>query len=300
MSRPRPVFPNSVYMITRRCLDRRFLLKPSKRHNEAWLYCLAYAAKRAGVRLIWSTVMSNHHHTGVHDPHGNISVFCRELHRLVSKHHNSAYGRFDYFWSSGQVGRLRLVGASDILDKLVYSLTNPVKPHLVAEAKTWPGVNTTPEQLCGTRTVKRPKHYFRKDGTMPASLELTFHKPPGFEDVSVEAFRKLVAKRVEAAETQASLERQRTGQRVLGRATILKQHHEDGPQSYAKHFKLNPQVASRNKWRRIEALQSIKAFVKTYRAALAQWRAGVRDVVFPYGTNMMRTVHAVCCAPAPS
>lgn len=298
MSLPRPVFPNSVYMITRRCTQRRFLLKPSKKRNAAWEYILAYAAKKTGVQLIWTMVESNHHHTGVYDPEKNISAFCRELHRLVAKHHNAQYGRFEYFWASGPPGRLRLEGPEDILDKLVYSITNPVKDHLVAKARQWPGVLTTPEQLCRTWTVERPKNYFRAEGSMPESIELTLHKPPGFEHMSAEVFRELVAKRVAEVEVKAAAERRRTGQRVLGRQVILRQDHEESPASYAKHFKLNPQVGAKSKWRRIEALRRIKSFVTAYREALARWRAGDHGVVFPHGTNMMRLVHAVRCAAA--
>ena len=153
MSLPRPVFPGSVYMITRRCTQRRFLLKPSKRRNAAWLYCLAYAAKKSGVKVLWTSVMSNHHHTGVFDPEGNISVFCRELHRLIAKHHNAQYGRFENFWCSAPTGRLRLVGSRDVLDKLVYSITNPVKDHLVARAYSGPIRSPIP---------KASDHRFRK------------------------------------------------------------------------------------------------------------------------------------------
>ena len=299
VSLPAPVFPNSVYMITRRCTQRKFLLKPSKKRDAAWLYILAYAAKKARVRLLWSMVESNHHHTGVHDPEGNISAFCRELHRLVAKHHHAAFGRFEYFWAPGPPGRLRLEGAEDILDKLVYSISNPVKDHLVTKARQWPGVNTTPEWLCTTRTVQRPRDYFRKEGALPEELELTFHKPPGFEHMSVEDFRALVQKRVEEVEAEAAVKRLQTGQRVLGRRIILRQQHEESPSSYAKHFKLNPRVGAKSKWRRIEALQRVKGFVKAYREALKRWRAGDHSVEFPYGTNMMRLVHGVRCRPAP-
>ena len=168
MSQPRPAYPGSVYMITRRCTQRQLLLKPSKKHNAAWLYCLAYAAQQACVELLWSTVLSNHHHTGVFDPHGNISKFYRELHRLVAKHHNASYGRFENFWCSRPTGRLRLLGSEDILDKLVYSITNPVKDHLVEKATQWPGVNTTPEQLFRTIVVKRPKRTFAATATCPS------------------------------------------------------------------------------------------------------------------------------------
>jgi len=286
-------------MVTRRCAQRTFLLKPKKRHNQAWEYILAYAAKVARVQLLWTAVESNHHHTGVYDPHGNISIFARELHRLVAKHHNSSFGRFEHFWAPGPPSLLRLVGTEDILDKLVYSLTNPVKDHLVAKIRHWPGVLTQPNRLCSTRTVKRPKHYFRKNGPMPETIELTFHKPPGFESMSDDDFRALVGQRVASTEKHAAEQRNASGQRVLGRRRILKQHHDESPSSYAKHFKLNPRIASKNKWRRVEALRRSKQFVTDYREALVRWRAGVRDVLFPYGTNMMRHHHGVHCCPAP-
>ena len=298
MSLPKPVFPGSVYMITRRCTQRKFLLKPSEAHNEAWNYILAYAARQARVHLIWTMVESNHHHTGVYDPEGRISVFCRELHRLVAKFFNAGYGRFEYFWASGPPGRLRLEGPEDILDKLVYSISNPAKDHLVEKSVQWPGVVTTPEHLCSTRTVRRPKAYFRENGVMPQELELTFHKPPGFEEMSTETFRALVQSKVEEVEAKAAREREETGQRVLGVHLILKQHHEESPSSYAKYFKLRPQVGARSKWRRVEAIRRLKSFVEAYRAALVRWRAGERDVVFPYGTNMMRLVHGVRCCPS--
>jgi hypothetical protein len=256
-------------------------------------------SERASVHLIWTTVMSNHHHTGVYDPHGNISTFCRELHRLIAKHHNSAYGRFEDFWVQGPPGRRRLEDSNAILDKLVYSLTNPIVPSLVDRAVRWPGINTTPEQLCSTRTVRRPKHYFRGDGTIPEALELTFHKPPGFDELRDAQFRKLVADRVTDVEDKKRAERRKTGEHLIGRRVVLKQHREDNPSSWAPRFKLNPQVATRNKWRRIEALERLKAFFAAYRDALRRWRFGERNVVFPYGTNMMRTVHGVCCRPAP-
>ena len=300
MSLPRPVYPGAVYMITRRCVGRRFLLKPAKRHNQAWLYCLAWAAQRTGVRILWTTVMSNHHHTGVHDPEGNISEFCRELHRLVAKHHNASFGRFEYFWAPGPPSRVRLVDPNDVLDKLLYSLSNPVTAHLVERASQWPGVNTSPKTLCTRTSVSRPKSYFRSDGTMPDTLELEFARPPGFEHLSDREFRNLVADRLRAREEEAALHRRRKGIELLGRRAIRKQHHEDSPASYEKRFKLNPQVAAKDKWRRIEALQRLKAFVVQYREALSRWRAGQRDVEFPFGTNALRRLYGVRCRSAPA
>ena len=67
MSRPRQVLPNSFYLITRRCTQRQFLLRPDEETNNAYLYCLIEAAQRFSIELVMMCAMSNHHHTIVFD-----------------------------------------------------------------------------------------------------------------------------------------------------------------------------------------------------------------------------------------
>jgi hypothetical protein len=49
---------------------------------------------------------------------------------------------------------------------------------------------------------------------------------------------------------------------------------------------------------RIERLAQLVSFATQYRAALAAWREGVRDVLFPAGTYLMRVLHGARCAGA--
>ncbi len=58
----------------------------------------------------------------------------------------------------------------------------------------------------------------------------------------------------------------------------------------------SPRVAGRSKWKRIEALARLAEFGHAYRQALARWKAGMRDAVFPSGTWHMRVQHGACCA----
>ncbi len=58
-------------MITRRCTQRQFLMRPDRETNNAFIYCLAVAAKRFGIRVLFTVAMSNHHHTGIYDPDGS-------------------------------------------------------------------------------------------------------------------------------------------------------------------------------------------------------------------------------------
>jgi len=70
MPRPREVLPGRTYRITRRCTQRQFLLRPDPETNNAFIYCLAVAAQRADVEVIFTAAQSNHHHTGIYDPKG--------------------------------------------------------------------------------------------------------------------------------------------------------------------------------------------------------------------------------------
>ena len=58
---------------------------------------------------------------------------------------------------------------------------------------------------------------------------------------------------------------------------------------------VTPEVAAKNKWERIAALQQNTEFQIAYRDAYVQWRNGDHDVVFPYGTYKMRVFHGAKC-----
>jgi hypothetical protein len=50
---------------------------------------------------------------------------------------------------------------------------------------------------------------------------------------------------------------------------------------------------------RKDPIQRLVVFLKEYAECLRRWRAGNREVVFPYGTYAMRVFHGARCAQAP-
>ena len=76
---PRRILPGTTYLITRRTVQRTFLLRPSRQLNQAFLYCLAYAAERYGIGVHAFCVMSNHMHLVVTDPRGTLPQFMQWL-----------------------------------------------------------------------------------------------------------------------------------------------------------------------------------------------------------------------------
>jgi putative transposase len=246
MTLPREIIPGRFYMVTRRCTQRLFLLRPDKETNNAFVYCLADAAQRCGVEILLTCAMSNHHHTVLFDRNGTVPAFTEHFHKLMAKCQNAWRGRWENLWSSEQVSIVHLVEPADVMHKLVYVATNPVKDRLVEKVHQWPGVSGL-AALLGGRTLHatRPRHFFRADGPMPATVTLNLVLPHelGEPQQLVAELREQVA----AVEAAAAAERMRTGARVLGRRAILRQSWRDGPASREPRRNLRPRFAARTR-----------------------------------------------------
>jgi REP element-mobilizing transposase RayT len=227
---PRQVLPGQFYMITRRCTQRQFLLRPDRETNNAFTYCLIEAALRCQVEVLVTCAMSNHHHTVIHDRWGRYPEFVEHFHKMFARSQNALRGRWENLWSSEQVCVVKLVGRDAVMDKLVYTATNPVQDHLVDRVHHWPGVNGLPELLAGRcLRARRPLHFFRPDGPMPEVVEMRLTIPP---ELGLEA--ELLAElrnRVRAVEVELEAERRRTGHRVMGRRAVLAQSWREQPTS---------------------------------------------------------------------
>jgi REP element-mobilizing transposase RayT len=299
MTAPRQVLPGTTYLVTRRCSQREFLLRPSSTTNAVVLYVLAVAACRFNIRVHAFCVLSNHFHLLVTDPEARLPAFEQYLDSLVARALNVSLGRSEAFWAStSSYSAVTLVAPSDVLDKAVYVLANPVVAGLVRSGREWPGLWSAPEQLgSGAIAVHRPNFFFRPNGSMPETVELELTAPPGFDspaDFRRELLVALAAREREIAATMAA-----EGRGFMGARRVLAQ--KPTARSAVKETLggLNPRIAGRDKWKRIEALLRLVDFRDAYRAAWAEMREGVRDVLFPPGTYWLRVAHGVrCAAPA--
>src|SRR5881394_2178396 len=114
MTLPREVLPGRFYMVTRRCTQRQFLLRPDPQTNNAFNYCLAEAAQRHGIDVMLPVAMSNHYHAVVFDRHGTLPEFTEHFHKMLAKCMNALRGRWENLWSSEQVCIVRLVELEDV------------------------------------------------------------------------------------------------------------------------------------------------------------------------------------------
>ena len=292
MTAPRRIIKGATYLITRRCFARMLLLRPSALTNAIFEYALAVTAERYGIQLHAFAVLSNHWHCVLTDPRGKLPKFARDLGSVVARAINASLGRWESFWAPGSYSAVTLESPDDILDKMTYVLANPVAAGLVDRGEKWPGLWSPLGRIgAGSWEVKRPDHFFRKGSGKPETASLELVPPPGFSDVS--DLRRRLEEALEERERLAA-----DGRRFLGVRKVLAQKPFSRAARAEPRRGLNPRVACRDKWRRIEALHRLQSFLSDYRAAWRAFKAGDRTAVFPAGTYGLAETYGVSCASA--
>lgn len=286
MPAPLMILPGQYYELTRRTVFRMFLLRPSAFANNAFVYCMAVAAKRTNVDIILPAAMSNHHHTVLYDRDGRICEFAHYFHWLFALIMNAHLGHSGPFWAPNKRSYVRLIGRKAVVKKIVYAATNPVKDNAVEKVREWPGVNGLAHLFSGAPLVAhRPKVPVLRsiDSTLPDIATLTLTIPP--ELGAREEILKEVRLAVEKVEISQAKQRERRGIKVLGAKAVLKA----SPYTVARKAErqeLSPRFAGPKK-ERVLAMLELRAFFAAYRAARAVMNTHAA-IPFPRGTYALR------------
>jgi putative transposase len=277
VTKPRCVLPGVIYLLTRRCSERRFLLLPDPAVTWIFEYLLGLLAKQYGIQIHAYVVMSNHYHLVVTDTEARLPDFQRDLNSLLARAINKHWGHREAFWDRESYSGVRLLEDQDVVSKMAYTLANPVKARLVNRAREWEGATSAGMVFGRTRLIPRPDKFFRN--SMPEEVELVLTRPAGFEGLSDAEVLELV---------RADVARRESMHREAGKAmrmkAVRKQHWWESPESFEPRGQLRPTVAGRNKWARIEALRRSKQWLEAYYDALRRFVDGEREVEFPPGT----------------
>jgi REP element-mobilizing transposase RayT len=196
------------------------LLRPDAALNQLFLYCLALGAQRYGIAVHGLCVMSNHYHLTLTDVRGVLPDFMGWLNSQLAKRIKRLRCWDEVVWEPNvPYSAVELQGEAEVLDKVAYTLLNPVSAGLVQQPEDWPGLVSTLTTLQRGRVqVERPKVGFKDN--VPQSVTLSLAPPPCFRDHSqyLSALRALVASRLQALHAQWA----RQGRRVLGRRAVTK------------------------------------------------------------------------------
>jgi putative transposase len=294
MSQPRSILPGATYLLTRRVLRRHFLLRPDAAITGLIVYALAVSARRFGIHVHALCAMSTHLHLVVTDEKGILPSFLQFFHRIVALGTKVLRHWEGPVWDHEPTSVVRLTTRQAIVEKIAYTLANPVAAGLVRHASEWPGAKVLVDELgVGTLRAARPNVYLDPNNSgWPEEATLELSLPPAFGTEEADGFRHAVA--TELAREEASAELSAEG--VLGaeRAGSVSPH--ERATSFEPLRALNPTFAvgrgSKDAWR--IAAAAVRTFRAAYRVALEHWRKGVRDVLFPEGTWWMRVFHAAC------
>lgn len=305
MSQPRTILPGATYLLTRRTLRRHLLFRPDAVITRLVVYTLAVSAHRYGVQVHALCLMSTHLHVVVTDVHGVLPRFLQFFHRLVALGTKIIRAWEGPVWDQEATSVVRLLTRQAVVEKIAYVIANPVAAGLVRHSEEWPGAKVLVGELGrGTLRAMRPDVYFDSTNPRwPQEATLALSLPPCVEESDAERFRGDVAAELRRQEMEANAEIARRGLHFMGAKRACDVSPYDRVASAEVRRELNPTFAVGRKqaiaW--LSAAAAVRAFRAAYRSALDQWRASVRNVVFPAGTWWMRVFHgapvAECASP---
>lgn len=301
MTVPRLLLPKSTYLVTRRCAQRMFLLTPRPIVNQVFAYCLVKAAQIYNVEVHAFIVLSNHYHIVLSETANTVQLpqFMRFLNFSVARTLNIHYKRRENFWSSRPYSAVRLIDGNAVLDKIVYTLVNAVNAGLVSDPKEWPGLCSSVRKIGAERIVaEQPKIFFSPNSNKDKTVQLSTSIPPQFANLTRAEFRQLVKNCVKQKLRELALEREASGKSTLGATAILQQTPFSRPKTTSLERKKNPRIACKDKDLRAVVLEELKDFYQSYREAWRDWKKGLREVLFPFGSYLMSKVHGARCVEA--
>jgi REP element-mobilizing transposase RayT len=293
MGRPlRRHVPGQRYLVTTRCHQARFFLRPDHELNEAVLEWLARAQLCfPRLRILAICVLSNHLHLVVRDEEAELaawaSYFLSNLARAVNRIRGRSGTCFERRYAAEPI-----LDDEALIDRLVYVVANPVKAGLCKRARDWPGVvlvagEGEPLEIPVT-WVNRDKYRFGrvrarlrgerapKDDAYRVQGRLII-TPFAPSDTSGQAFEGVTAA-IEARERELAEERRQTGRKTLTRKQVLAQSWHAAP----RRPKRSPRplchasdAALRRRFR-----EGFDEFVSLFREASARFRAGEPNAWF--------------------
>ncbi len=270
------------------------MLRPDPALNQLFLYSLALAVRRYDVEIHAVAVMSNHYHMVLTDRSAVLPLFMGWLNSQLAKGIKRLRDWDEVVWEPNvPFSAVELQGQAEVLDKVAYTLLNPVSAGLVNNPAEWPGVLSTPQNLQrGSMQVSRPKVWYRQE--LPESLALPLTIPFFFADQRgyLDALRALLASRLKELE----VERMREGRQVLGREAVGVTPCTARPTTPKKTFGRRPKFSALTRAAWQKALDRLRGFRAAYRSAYSAWRSGDRDVEFPPGTWWLARHAAVAVA----
>ncbi len=297
MTEPKLRIPGQVAHISRRCVGRKFLLRPDDYINEAIAYDFALSVTRYGQEVSAATFMSNHYHAFILDTTAKRSDCVRRFNRCMTIRLQSHRGVDGPCWDHRPFGDTVIMGEQTEMEILLYIWLNPVKDGLVERVEDWPGYKILPKHWGKPITVKKPEKYFGRAG--PDELTWVPQPPPSLRHLPLEEAIALAEERIadKEAEFAEKRKREQNGD-VMGAEKVQALNPLEAPQQPCQKPGPCPRFACDNEALKKSAQKIYEAFLDQYETQRQRWLLG-KEVVFPFGTLKLRYEAPISCQKVP-
>jgi len=309
-----------TFFVSVRAVNRSYRFVPTKQVRESLDYALKATAQKfeGRIALYEYQFLSNHYHLLGADLEGCLPDFMRELNALFSRQLNSLRGiRGSNIEKDYNLVIVDMVTGERAFEHAVYILANAVRANLVERTSQWLApssyaleygeVVTAQQPKCGlwsdkvahaerkaSRRSKRARYVGKSK--LPEVAQFKLVRPPIRPELSDAELRAAIRAEVTKIENELIAQRRRTGRRVMGWKRVVAMHYLDIPNEKEEYFGVRPTFSGDDEVARQKARARRKRFLADYYAARDRFFAGIRDVVFPFGTWLMKRIFKVNCA----
>jgi len=288
-------------MVTRRVHKRQLLLIENEKVRQIIEYTLGYCLMKHNVKLHAIVVEGNHIHRVDTDIDGLRPEFIRDFHSFLARQLNQYHEEADAFFSNKPTNIVDNADNEDVLNRIVYTMGNPVADGIEREGKNHKGIRMRWPQP--DKVIQRPTGFWRpieKGGIAPEEVTLHFSRPPGWKEATDEELDEIIEKRVLEYEKLTRDERLAAGKGFLCDCTNKRPDPRSFPKSPHKLFGLMPLIGAALKENRLDRIARLREFRKQHEVARLLRKGGEHNVVFPHGTYLAVQRWKVAVAPAPT
>lgn len=282
--------PQTIYFVTSRTIQSRFLMTPSPKANELIGGILARFTRQCEIELFAYVFTSNHFHLMVRAPSAiAMSTFMQRLQSNIAVKVGRLVdwrGRFFARRYSSEP----IVDAGAQVERLSYILSHGVKEGLVSAVRSWPGLSCSQALMEGRSVLpQRWRNWTRRwklereedtsvgrfSEQCPSEDEALVLSPlPCWAHLSATRRAQLATELVAAVDASAPSGRSRPGPRAIA---------EQDPHGRPRQTKHSPRpkahASTKELW--VAAVRRYQAVLAEFREASRRWFRGVLDVEFP-------------------
>jgi REP element-mobilizing transposase RayT len=285
--------PHTLYEVTIRTVQERFLLTPSAVLNSIVLGVIGRAlVLYPGMRIYGIKVMSNHIHIILSGPDVKMfSAFMGYINGNIAREVGRLHGWRDRFWSRRYTS-LPIRDRKSMLKRMKYLMANGCKEGLVRSPLDWPGVGSERALVNGEKLegvwYDRTAYYKAKQRGKDVGLddfaityEIQLTTLPVLDGKSDEAIRQFYHEMVREVEEETRRQTLAENREVAGARAVASMD----PHSRPRQTEQTPAPACHASSRRTRRkfVRAYKRFVAQYQRAVEKMKNGELGVEFPSG-----------------